>query len=302
MGSAELTLMVGLVLGGYAVYNLISFFLSAQADKAQLSWANQSEPVKSKNKIIELSRPLVHQFTLSYAMKIKSPSYREKVRRWIKTGGLSRELNEDEFIGMQILWAIVFPILMAILNFALEFGLPWILFPLLAPFGYYMMIMHANASKKIRQESVRLDMPFYVDLLALSVEAGLDFFSAIGKIVEKAKGTDSVLAAEFAQVLADTQIGSSKAQALMDMADRLDMAEMTSFVAVLVDAESSGAPISRVLKEQSEQMRLERFVRAEKAGARASQTILIPVVVFILPAIFIMVMGPIAVSFFQGSK
>ncbi len=73
-------------------------------------------------------------------------------------------------------------------------------------------------------------------------------------------------------------------------------------MAVLVDADSTGASIAQVLKDQSIQMRLERFVRAEKAGARASQTILIPLMLFILPAVFIMVFGPVALQFMYGAQ
>ena len=69
-----------------------------------------------------------------------------------------------------------------------------------------------------------------------------------------------------------------------------------------MDAEATGASISQVLKDQSVQMRLERFVRAEKAGAQASQTMLIPLMLFILPAVFIIVFGPVAVSFMYGGK
>ena len=86
------------------------------------------------------------------------------------------------------------------------------------------------------------------------------------------------------------------------MAARLDMQEMTSFVAVLIDAEATGASISQVLKDQSVQMRLERFVRAEKAGAQASQLILLPLMLFILPSVFIMVFGPVVVSMLYGGK
>jgi tight adherence protein C len=86
------------------------------------------------------------------------------------------------------------------------------------------------------------------------------------------------------------------------MAARLDMTEITSFVAVLIDAEASGSSISQVLKDQSVQMRLERFLRAEKAGARASQLILIPLMMFILPAVFIMVFGPVALKMMYGGK
>ncbi|MNT22476.1 Bacterial type II secretion system protein F domain protein [compost metagenome] len=235
-------------------------------------------------------------------MKIRSEGYRKNVRKYILTSGLSAELNEDEFIGLQLLWGIMFPIFLFIMNFSLQLGLsPFMVFGL-GLIGFFLPQIHAKGEKKRRELSVRADLPFFIDLLALSVEAGLDFFSAIQKIVDKSRGTDSVLADELGTVLKDIKIGASKSQALKDMGARLDMNEITSFVAVLVDAESTGASIAQVLKDQSVQMRLERFVRAEKAGARASQTILIPLMLFILPAVFIMVFGPVAVSFMHGGK
>lgn len=300
MGSADLMLIAGFVLGGLSVYLFVSALFSSNQDTQQLSWANNSEPTQSKSPIINFSRPLVHQFTLQHALRIKNPNYRKRVRKYILTSGLSSELNEDEFIGLQILWGLMFPVFLWVMNFALALDLPLPLLLAMGLGGFVFPQMHANAEKKRREISVRGDLPFFIDLLALSVEAGLDFFAAIQKIVDKAKGTDSVLADEFATVLKDVKIGASKTQALKDMAERLDISEITSFVAVLIDAESSGASISKVLKDQSVQMRLERFVRAEKAGARASQAILVPLMLFILPAVFIMVFGPVAVSFIYG--
>lgn len=300
MGSADLMLIAGFVLGGLSIYLFVSALFSSNNDTQALSWANNSEPAQSKSPIINFSRPLVHQFTLQHALRIKSPGYRKRVRKYILTSGLSSELNEDEFIGLQILWGFMFPVFLAVMNFALALDLP---LPLLVAMGFGGFVfpqMHASAEKKRREISVRGDLPFFIDLLALSVEAGLDFFAAIQKIVDKAQGSDSVLADEFGTVLKDVKIGASKTQALKDMAERLDISEITSFVAVLIDAEASGASISRVLKDQSIQMRLERFVRAEKAGAKASQAILIPLMLFILPAVFIMVFGPVAVSFIYG--
>lgn len=302
MGSAELMLMLGAVLGGFSIYLFVSAMISNNSDKQQLSWANNSEPAKSKNPVINFSRPLIHQFTIQHAIKIKSSNYRARVREYIKTGGLSRELNEDEFIGLQILWGVMFPLFCCLLNFAFELQINYFWIFLMIPLGMYLPIMHAKAEKKRREISVRGDLPFFIDLLALSVEAQLDFFSAIQRIVDKARGTESVLAEEFGNLLQRVSMGSSKADALKEMADRLDISEITSFVAVLIDAERSGSPITQVLKDQSEQMRLERFVRAEKAGARASQAIMIPMMIFIIPAIFIMVFGPVAISFMYGPK
>lgn len=299
MGSDKILLFLGVFAGGISVYYFVSAFIQNNNDKAQLNWANNDEPVKSKNPIINMSRPLVHQFTLQHALKVKNPEYRKRIARYIKVGGLSSELNEDEFIGLQILWGVMFPIFFALMNFALELEFPVIVIVFLIPVGLYLPIMHSLGEKRRREVSVRSDMPFFIDLLALSVEAGLEFFSAVQKLIEKAKGTDSVLAQELAIVIHETQMGSSREEALKKMVDRLEMNEVTSFIAVILDAQASGAPISKVLKDQSEQMRLERFVRAEKAGEKATQTIMIPIMVCIVPAVFIMVLGPVALGFMK---
>jgi tight adherence protein C len=94
-------------------------------------------------------------------------------------------------------------------------------------------------------------------------------------------------------------MGSSREEALKKMVDRLEMTEITSFIAVILDAQASGAPIARVLKDQSEQIRMERFVRAEKAGEKATQMIMIPIMFCIVPAVFIMILGPVALSFMK---
>lgn len=296
MGSDNILLFLAVFLGGISVYFFVSAFIQSNKDKAQLSWANNDEPVKSKNPIINMSRPLVHQFTLQHALKVKSESYRKKVSRYIMVGGLSAELNEDEFIGLQILWGVMFPLFISLMDFALQLEFPFIFILGLIPLGFYLPIMHALGEKKKREGSVRADLPFFIDLLALSVEAGLEFFSAVQKLIDKSKDADSVLASELGMVIHETQMGSSREEALRKMAARLDMSEITSFVAVILDAQASGAPIARVLKEQSEQIRLERFVRAEKAGEKATQTIMIPIMVCIVPAVFIMVLGPVALG------
>lgn len=300
MGSAELMLFAGLLMAGAAVYLFVSSLLAGKPGESQLSWASGNEPVKSKNAVINICRPMVHQFTLQHAARIKSEKYRKKIRLLIKTGGLQSEINEDEFIGLQLFLGFAFPVFLWIMNFSLDLGLSTPMVIGLGFIGFFMPQMHCKGTKKNRELSVRADMPFFIDLLALSVEAGLDFFGAIQKIVDKVADKDSVLAEEFNTVLKDIKIGSSKAEALKEMAARLDMPEITSFVAVLIDAEASGTSIAQVLKDQSIQMRLERFLRAEKAGARASQLILLPLMMFILPAVFIMVFGPVAIKMMYG--
>lgn len=298
MGS-NIKLYVGILVFGFAVYRILSALFAKNEEQKSLQWASASAPVKSKSKVIEFSRQLAHQFTLSHAMRFKNPNTRKKIETLIMTSGLSAELNVDEFIALQMLWGILFPVFCLLLNFSLQLEYNYLIFFAIIPFGFFVPRFHANAQKAERQRSVLRDLPFFVDLMALAAEAGLDLQGAMKKIVEKSS-EDSVLAMEFSRVLDDIAIGSSRIDALKSFARRIDLNETNSLVNVIVDSESTGASVVKVLKEQSIQMRMERFVRAEKAGARASQAILIPMIIFIMPAVFIMVFAPVALNMMFG--
>ena len=247
---------------------------------------------------INFSRPLVHNFTLQHAVRFKNPEYRKKVERKLERAGLLGEINVDEFIGLKILWGLGFPIVLILMNFTMSLGYNDALLLGFGILGFFYWDIYATSISKERYVSVVSDLPFFIDLLALATEAGLDFITAIQRIIDKSR--DSVLAEELRTALNDIQLGQSRQDALKSMAHRLDISEITSLVAVVNDAEFTGTSITTVLKDQSTQMRLERFVRAEKAGARASQMMLIPMILFILPAVFIVVFAPVVLQFFGG--
>lgn len=293
-----LLLLGGLGLFAFGMYLFVTIVFAGQADKGALSWMSDEGPKASKSGLINFSRPLVHNLALKHTSKIKSPNYRERVRKKLLTAGLSKELNVDEFIGLQILWGLMFPLFFILLNFGLQLGYSYFLAAGVVFFGLFYPHLYCSQCKKKRYNAIIIELPFFIDLMALSTEAGLDFINAIQRIVDKTE--DSVLANELFVVLKDIKLGSSRTEALRGLIERLDMPEITSFCSVVIDADYTGASIASVLKEQSIQMRLERFVRAEKAGARASQAILIPMMLFILPAVFIMVFAPVALQFFSG--
>lgn len=292
-------LILGIASGSYAVYLITRVVLGDKSDASTLAWATGEEPVQSKSPIINISRPLVHNFTLAHAQKFKSEDYRAKIQNNLKTSGVARELNVDEFIGMQILWGFMFPLVLLFFNFALDLELPTGGILLLGGIGFAFPNLYASDQKKKRNHSIQADLPFFIDLLALTTEAGMDFMGAIQRITEKAP--ESVLGDELQEMLAEIRVGSSRKEALRNLADRVDLSEVMSLVAVVIDADAAGIAIHKVLKDQAEQMRLERFVRAEKAGAKASQSMMIPMVLFIVPAVFLTVLGPVALSF-MGQK
>ena len=300
MSLTFLTLIAGLVLASGAVYIMVSVILKQSDEADALSWMDGEEPSRSKIPLIQFSRPLVHNFTLSHVKRIKSKKYKKQVEKKIITAGLSKELNVEEFIGLQILWGIAFPILFFIFNTFLSLGFPPVTSLFISGIGFYFPHAYCNSCKQKRRNSIIGDLPVFIDILALSTEAGLDFMGAIQKIVEKAP-KDSVLAEELQIVLKDIKLGQTRANALSSLDERVDLPEVTSVVSVIKDSDETGASISKSLKAKSEQIRFERFARAEEAGAKASQKILIPMMLFIIPAVFIVIFAPAAFQFMGGN-
>ena len=291
-------LFSGLALGALSVYLFCSVIFMKKNDAESLAWAEGNEPTPSKMPLIQISRPLVHNLALKHAQNIKSQKYREVVEHKLITAGLQKELNTDEFIGLQILWGIMLPLFFIVINFALQLNYSYGLSVVIAGFGIIFPHFYCNGHKKRRLLSVTTELPFFIDLLALSTEAGLDFFGAIQKITEKAK--NSVLADEFLVVQKDIKLGSSRNEALSNMAKRMDIDEITSVCTMIIDSDETGASIAKTLKAKSEQMRYERFARAEKEGAKASQKMLLPMIMLILPAVMLTIFAPIGLQFFYG--
>ena len=140
-----------------------------------------------------------------------------------------------------------------------------------------------------RQKEIRLALPNALDLLTISVEAGLGFDAALVRVTEKYK---NALAEEFTQVLNEVRLGRPRLEALDDMGRRVGVEELHSFIQALIQSEQLGVGIAKVLRIQSEEMRRKRRQRAEEQAAQASLKMLFPMIVFIFPTIFIVLMGP----------
>ena len=134
-------------------------------------------------------------------------------------------------------------------------------------------------------------MPFIVDMLALSVEAGLDFMAAIQKVLEKAP--PSAMSEEFEILLKDTRIGASRAEGLRQLSWRADCLQVSSFTATLIAADAVGASVGPILKTLAAEIRQKRSADAEKKGATAATKILFPVMFLIMPAVGLVIMAPI---------
>ncbi len=149
-----------------------------------------------------------------------------------------------------------------------------------------------NAGTK-RQEAIQKGLADALDLLTISVESGLGFDAAL---VQVARNTDGPLAAEFFRTLQEMQIGKSRMDALRAMGERSTVPDLRTFLNSIVQADTLGIPIARVLREQSKEMRLKRRQRAEEKAMKVPVKVLFPTVVFILPVIFVIILGPAGIS------
>ena len=150
---------------------------------------------------------------------------------------------------------------------------------------------------KARSMAMMLQLPDALDLLTISVEAGLGFDAALAKCVEKMEGP---LIDEFRQALAEVRMGRTRREALRDVASRADDQSLTNFIGAIVQAEQLGVPIAKVLQIQSQQLRIVRRQRAEEAAAKAPIKMLFPMVGCIFPTIFIVILGPAVITVMGG--
>lgn len=267
-------------------YEFFRFGASARTSKIEVK-----AKALPKSLILRVTFPLIRAYLLPSVKRLKLENTRKTMKQKITVAGLQETVSIDELLALKILLTITLPVIAVIYNLGLQVANPFLLALLFGLAGYFFPDLWIHSMMKERQNQIRLAIPFVVDLLSLCTEAGLDFMAAIQRVVQKAK--PSPLTEELERVLAELRLGTTRADALRNMSMRLDMPEVSSLVAILVTADQMGASISKALKSQSDQIRNARFIKAEKAGAAASQKILFPLIFFIVPAVFIVVLGPL---------
>jgi len=159
--------------------------------------------------------------------------------------------------------------------------------------GYLVPEFWLGSRIKARQKLILKMIPDTLDLLTISVRAGLGFDAALAKVVEKLPGP---LTDEFRRALAEVRVGKARRDALRDMVPRTNVQPLSNFIGAIIQAEQLGVSISKVLQVQSEQLRIERRQRAEEMAAKAPIKMLFPLVGCIFPALFIVILGPAIIS------
>lgn len=245
--------------------------------------------------------PLIRRFA-DFVVKLTPEKQIEQTRRQIELAGMSGQVEPAVLFAARII-ASVFLTLAAVFVF---FVGPNSMFGPTMSFGMTIgatvlgfMLPQLWLASKIskRQQSILKDLPDALDLLVICVEAGLGFDAAMGKVYEK---WDNDLALAFGRVLRELQLGKSRREALKDMSDRMDVPDVTSFVAAIIQAESMGVSMSKILRVQADQMRTKRRQRAQEKANSAPVKMMIPMVLLIFPSIWIVLLGPAALGVWES--
>ncbi|MCH7609548.1 MAG: type II secretion system F family protein [Chloroflexi bacterium] len=249
---------------------------------------------------LELSQDFGQRIILPFFDRIGELSQRftpqatlESARLRLEMAGNPMQMNPAFFLMLRFVFAVLFGgILFLILartggNWLQGLGIS-LLFLLI---GFAFPSLWLSGRIKARQKAVFRAMPDALDLLTISVEAGLGFDAAMAKVHEK---WINELALEFGRVIQEIRLGKLRRDALRDMADRLGVAEMSSFVAAVIQSEQLGVSMAKVLRIQSDQMRVRRRQMAEEEAHKAPIKMVFPIALLIFPSIMIILLGPAA--------
>lgn len=164
--------------------------------------------------------------------------------------------------------------------------------------GFLVPDLWLNLKVKKRHNEIRRDLPAVIDLLNLCVDAGLDFMLAVHRVIREFK--KCAITDEFSEVWRETRMGASRRDALQHLTRRVGLSELSSFVRTLLQADRMGSPMGEALKIQAEEIRMRRYLRGEETALKAPIKLLFPLFLFILPAVLVVVAGPIFLQFMRG--
>lgn len=214
----------------------------------------------------------------------------ERIQHRLDIAGNPPAWDVSRIIGLKVLGLLVLGSLAMVWSLGTGSVLKMLVIPAaVGSFGYVLPnILLYNAGTK-RETLMQRGLPDALDLLTISVEAGLGFDAAVMRV---ARNTTGPLAQEFARLLQEMQIGIGRMAAMRAMAERTSLDDLKSFCIAMVQADQLGIPIGRVLRIQSQEMRVKRRQRAEEKAQQVPVKMMVPLVLFILPCLFIVVIGP----------
>ena len=298
-----IAVFVALALGVYAVLDQAEERATIRASLRQLQGyelendrdRELAEPVRDR-----VLLPIVGR--LVGLGKIFTPAdYVNKVRHRLTVAGKPTQEQLDRFLAVRVVTIALIPVWFWFSFFFVHLGRTnsLLVFGLLSFASVLGPDAILNRKMAERQHEIRVKLPDILDLLTISVEAGLGFDQALDRTVGAVPGP---LSDEFARMLGEVRAGASRADAMRALDERTDVAEVRSFVLAILQADTFGVSIGRVLRAQADEMRVRRRQMAQERAMKAPVKMLIPMVFCVFPALFVVVIGPAVLSFQQNFK
>ncbi|HET7688784.1 MAG TPA: type II secretion system F family protein [Nocardioidaceae bacterium] len=237
--------------------------------------------------------------SLNLGKKLTPSDHAERIRNRLEVAGNPPGWTIDRVTSMKFIGFAAALVLSLLITMLMQLALgPTLAICVVASvLGYLAPNMWLYQKGYDRTEKIQRAIPDALDLLTISVESGLGFDAALAHV---ARNTEGPLAEEFARVLQEMQIGLGRGAALRALGERTHVSELKGFVAAMVQADALGIPIAQVLRVQSSEIRTKRRQKAEEQAQKVAVKILIPLIFCILPCLFIVVLGPAAISIMES--
>ena len=244
--------------------------------------------------------PVVSWFT-DIGRRLTPVGYTDGIRRKLTLAGMFSPETLDRFLAIRVVSLALIPVwaFLAFVVLPLGSGSRLAIFVLLLLASILGPDAVINRRVAERQHEIQVRLPDILDLLTISVEAGLGFEQALDRTVAAVPGP---LSDEFARMLGEVRAGASRADAMRAMDERIDVSEVRSFVLAILQADTFGVSIGRVLRAQADEMRIKRRQLAQEQAMKAPVKMLFPMVFCIFPALFVVVIGPAVINISKNFK
>jgi tight adherence protein C len=299
LGIASTFLFASILLGVYA----LAPTRTEKADYVPVIHRGQlgskREELKDKYPLYRLVLPLITMIG-AYISRLKIEKLRTNVRKKLLAAGNPGAFTPDEFIALRVVIGLGLPIFLWLFVTTMRFSsgaLPMLMIISAGLGAFYPTIWLGDIINK-RAKLINRALPYTLDLMTLSIEAGLDFVSSVERIVMKRKQRGP-LSDELFQMLQELKMGKTRREALRDMAKRVNLENLSSVVSAMIQADQLGTSLGPILRIQSEMIRLRRSQRAEKLAMEAPVKMIFPLL-FIFAAVFLLLFGPVIIKFFRG--
>jgi tight adherence protein C len=302
-----ISIIVGMVILGVAIALVVvgsRYSPQNQQDEADPVMARLAEATQRGESVsledIELQQPFMERVVIPFIRRFGEISTRFTPQKLLQETTLKLELagnpgriDAATFLATRFVGAAVFGGLLLLISFLSAnkwpLGRVVLVVGIFTALGFFFPQLWLQSRINRRQNEVRKAMPDALDLLTICVEAGLGFDAAMSKVSEKWENELSIM---FGRCIREVQLGKTQREALRDMADRLGLPELTSFVAAVIQSQILGVSLAKVLRIQSDQMRMKRRQFAEELAHKAPVKMIIPMALLTFPSIMIILMAP----------